>query len=310
MLSPGRLEPLAYDTAAMRHLESSVLSVIRNDWGLGDAEMTSHGGGMNSRTWIVRSGGHRWVAKLVPPGQRRRFVSGLAVASLVDEAGIPSGRPEPTILGRPWAQLGDSALALLRLVEGHPLTGRTSLEQRLIGVMLARVHRGLRGQEVPDAEAFHWLDPDAPHLAVEPWVGPAVHSAIASYGQLPPTSLSWGLLHSDPAPEAFLLDRPSGTCALIDWDFGLFGPLMYDVASAVMYVGGADFGAALLEAYVSEGVMNADEVDRSLDVLLRLRWAVQADYFARRVAANDMTGIQDSEENRRGLEDARAALLR
>lgn len=43
--------------------------------------------------------------------------------------------------------------------------------------------------------------------------------------------------------------------------------------------------------------------------MLRFRWAVQADYFARRVSANDLTGISGPEENEKGLEDARRALL-
>ena len=39
--------------------------------------------------------------------------------------------------------------------------------------------------------------------------------------------------------------------------------------------------------------------------MLRLRWAVQADYFARRVATDDLTGIDGPAENEKGLEDAR-----
>jgi hypothetical protein len=43
--------------------------------------------------------------------------------------------------------------------------------------------------------------------------------------------------------------------------------------------------------------------------MLRFRWAVQADYFAWRITANDLTGITGPEENEKGLEDARLALL-
>ena len=42
--------------------------------------------------------------------------------------------------------------------------------------------------------------------------------------------------------------------------------------------------------------------------MLRFRWAVQADYFARRITGNDLTGIAGPEENEKGLEDARRAL--
>lgn len=136
---------------------------------------------------------------------------------------------------------------------------------------------------------------------------PAVRDAIAAYDALPPSSLTWGLLHTDPAPEACLLDKATGTCGLIDWDTGLVGPLMYDVASAVMYVGGSVRATALLEAYLGEGVIDSSEIERTLEPMLRLRWAVQADYFARRMASNDLTGIADPVENREGLDDARRA---
>ena len=43
--------------------------------------------------------------------------------------------------------------------------------------------------------------------------------------------------------------------------------------------------------------------------MLRFRWAVQADYFAWRVTANDLTGITGPEENEKGLEDARGPRL-
>jgi hypothetical protein len=42
--------------------------------------------------------------------------------------------------------------------------------------------------------------------------------------------------------------------------------------------------------------------------MLRFRWAVRADYFARRITENDLTGIAGPEENEKGLEDARRAL--
>ncbi|MBA2455021.1 MAG: hypothetical protein H0V48_00550 [Nocardioidaceae bacterium] len=38
------------------------------------------------------------------------------------------------------------------------------------------------------------------------------------------------------------------------------------------------------------------------------RWAVQADYFARRLFDRDMTGIETMVENEKGLADAQRAL--
>ena len=43
--------------------------------------------------------------------------------------------------------------------------------------------------------------------------------------------------------------------------------------------------------------------------MLRFRWAVQANYFAWRIAENNLTGISGPQDNEKGLEDARRALL-
>ena len=113
---------------------------------------------------------------------------------------------------------------------------------------------------------------------------------------------------ADPAPEAFRLDSATGRCGVIDWSYLLHGPLLYDLASAVMYVGGPAHAAELVTAYLRHGPLDRAEVAHGLDVMLRFRWAVQANYFAWRIARNDLTGISGPEENEKGLEDARVAL--
>jgi Ser/Thr protein kinase RdoA (MazF antagonist) len=262
-------------------------------------EIERHDRGMNSRTWLVTNGPDRYVAKAVPPDAHRRFVSGLAVASHVEAAGIPAGAAIPTREGRSFVRLDGGTLALLTFVTGAGLGCDSYSDQRLIGTTLAGVHRALIGQRVADADRFHWIDPAAEHLDIRAWVRPAIVGVLASWEHLPPASLSWSLLHSDPAPEAFLLDADTGVCGLIDWDMGLVGPLMYDVASAVMYVGGPDRAAALIDAYLSQGVLEPAEVQRALGPMLRMRWAVQADYFARRIASNDLTGTRVRTRTRR-----------
>jgi hypothetical protein len=76
-----------------------------------------------------------------------------------------------------------------------------------------------------------------------------------------------------------------------------------------MYVGGPDHAQDLIEAYLAEGVLQLDEVRRGLAPMLRSRWAVQADYFAWRIAENDLTGIDGPHDNEKGLEDARRVLV-
>ena len=120
--------------------------------------------------------------------------------------------------------------------------------------------------------------------------------------------LTFGTLHGDPAPEAFRYDPASGRTGLIDWSAVTRGPLLYDVASAVMYLGGPASASRLLSAYAASGLVSATELNEHLSTRLRFRWAVQADYFARRMAEADTTGVDSLGENDKGLADARRAL--
>lgn len=257
---------------------------------------------MNSRTWLVEHAAGRLVAKAVPADRGVHLAGGLAIAGYLDAAGIPTGAPLRTVDGALTAAWDGQVVALLRWVDGEPLTG-TGAELPVLGATLGAVHRLLRDARLPATEPFNWLAPDAPHLDLEPWLRGAVAAALAEYRRLPP--LTTGLLHSDPAPEAFR--RNGAVCGLIDWSTAIRGPLLYDVASAVMYVGGPARARTLLAAYLAAGALPAAELAH-LPVLLRLRWAVQADYFARRIAGNDLTGIDGPAGNAEGLADARRGL--
>jgi len=281
---------------------------LADSWGLAEATIEVHNGGMNSATWFVSEGGKRWVAKAVVPASRGSFAAGLVVAAALEATGIPAGTPVATRHGEFVVDVDGVPVALLTWVPGEELSGTDPGEQRLIGVTLARVHRALLDVPIRDVEQFHWVDPQGEHLGIRPWVQGAVAAAVAAYDELDPRTLSWGLLHTDPAPEAFRLNRAPGVCGLIDWSTAMTGPLLYDLASAVMYVGGPGCADSLIEPYLDQGVVPRAEVERGLAVMLRFRWAVQADYFARRIATEDLTGIESAAENERGLADARAWL--
>jgi len=293
--------------------DEAVRDLLGWAWGLGDGvRVARHDGGMGSQTWIVDLDGRRWVAKSVAPHLADSFASGLQVALLLGEAGISAGAPVPAQSGPVSvdAASGDR-VALLTWVPGSPLTGADKDEQILIGETLARVHRVVRGRTVPGAQAFHWVDPAAEHLALRSWIRPAVSAAVDALAALQHAGPAWplGLLHADPAPEAFRHDAATGRCGIIDWSSAHYGPLVYDLASAVMYLGGPDRAIAMTRAYLSAGPLTAREVADGLPVMLRFRWAVQADYFAWRITTNDLTGITGPEHNEKGLEDARRALL-
>ncbi len=289
--------------------EPVLLSCLRRYWGLAGARVGVHNGGMGSQTWFVDLGDRRWVAKAVASGDGGQFAEAMAMARWLEQAGISAGAPVPAVGGRLAVDIENGWLALLTWVPGQALTGEGDAEQALIGTMLARVHQALTGYDPAAAQRFHWVDPGASHLSLRPWLRPAITAALEVLDAARPDTMTWGLLHADPAPDAFRLDPATGRCGVIDWSYALYGPLLYDLASAVMYVGGPGHAPALISAYLDAGRLHSAEVEYGLAPMLRFRWAVQANYFAWRIASNNLTGISGPRDNEKGLEDARRALM-
>jgi homoserine kinase type II len=194
-------------------------------------------------------------------------------------------------------------------VPGRELDRHDPVDQQFWGDTLGAAHRALAGFDDPHLGRFHGVRPDAPHLAVEPWVRPAVVEALAAAARLTVTDqLTYGVLHGDPAPGAFRLDAATGRLGLIDWGSAATGPLAYDAASAAMYAGGLSSAGELLDGYLAAGAVSRDELDAALPTMLRLRYAVQADHFAHRLHVDGRTGRGDPSEHLVGLHEARDGL--
>lgn len=294
--------------------DEELLAAVGEHWGLRGARVAPLDGGMNSRTWVVATprpdgGSDRWAAKQVKPGLLGAFRRGLRAAALLEGSGVRAGAPLLTAGGADHVDLPGGPLALLRWVEGVEVDGDDADAPAVVGRVLGAAHRVLGGVDDGSAAGFPpWFDRASDHLDVEPWVRPAVTGALARYRALAAEGgLEVGLLHADPAPDAFLRPADDGDAwGLIDWSSAEHGPLLYDLASAVMYVGGlGPRGRELVGAYAATtGAAPAGPLP-AVEVLLELRQAVQADYFARRLAADDLTGIDGPEGNLEGLHDAR-----
>ena len=169
-------------------------------------------------------------------------------------------------------------------------------EQQLIGATLASVHAA--GGPALHSGPFmtEWLSPADDVLAVATWLPPALAEIRGEYAALP--DLTWTQLHTDPTPEAFIHDDNTGVTGLIDWAGSCRGPALYDVASAVMYLGGPDDSERFLATYAAHGPLDEPELTH-LDSFRRLRWAIQASYYAGRIVADDQTGIRDDPEHNR-----------
>lgn len=280
---------------------TEIAELLRHFWGLGGAAVEPLGGGINSETWLVSNDGSTFVAKQVSSSGLGDLVAGCEVAATLADKGFATGPPVLTTDGR--IVLAEHRLALLEFVPGQELDGDSDEEQRWIASALAGVH--VAGGAAPgmSASAFmtDWLTPELPGVADHPWLVRVVEQVRAETDALPVT---WSILHTDPAPEAFRYDASTGVVGLVDWTGARRGPVLYDVASVVMYLGGRKHATAFLDTYAASGPLADDEM-RHLDAFRRFREAIQGTYFAWRLAANDLTGGIDATENEKGLNDAR-----
>lgn len=283
---------------------TDLLGLLYQFWGVRPSQLRPLRGGMNSRTWLVEHAGRTYVAKRVAARDLDGFVAGCEVAAELADRGLVTGRPVRTIDGRLTAT--EHALALFEHVPGRELRGDTDEEQARIAVTLAGVHAAA---QVPAqstcAFAADWLPADLAGVHAHPWLALAIEAVRA---ETDPLVLTWSVLHTDPSPAAFIHDHTTATTGLIDWAGARPGPVLYDVASAVMYLNGPDRAATFLTTYRDHGRLGKDEM-LQLDAFRRFRWAVQGAYFARRITEGDLTGIADDDTgNEKGLDDARQAL--
>ncbi|HEY6740469.1 MAG TPA: phosphotransferase [Actinopolymorphaceae bacterium] len=292
--------------------ESVIREVLRTHWALDVDALVPRPEAMNSRVWVVeRTDGRRAVVKAVPRGTG--LPSGLAVARAVQDAGIPTGAAQAAVDGRPTVIVEGWDVALLTYVAGRPLDASHKPDAVLWGTALGEAHQVLVSQPVPvEAERWPWDWPDASadHLDALPdvrtLVGEAVESCRRRVGDRRPTM---GLLHADPDPGSFLVDD-SGSVGIIDWGGAVWGPLLYDVASAVVLqhlTGSPGRLATFLHCYEVASPLSWPELEL-LDEFVRLRWAVQAWWFAWRLAHDNRLGLDSPDGNRFGLEAAIDAL--
>jgi len=287
------------DEAALARIAPDLVRVA---WGRVVRSAEPLGGGMNSTTALLKLPDGSFVAKWVPTASAGALASGCEVAQLLAGHGLVTGEPLPTLDGRLTVPVGQGAVALLSFVAGEPLTANSVRDQKAMAVTLARVHAA----ETTTSSAPFMSDEVAELVHdVEPWIRPNVRVVLDEYDRLP--ALTWGVLHADPAPEAFLRQE-TGEVALIDWTASARGPVLYDVASAVMYLGGRVKAEAFWHVYAGISPVPAAELEQHLEAFSRLRAAVQAAYFSMRVATADPTGIADQRENWKGLRDAEQML--
>jgi homoserine kinase type II len=280
--------------------EDAVRAALRAGWQRSPDAIESLSGGPAAPAWLVDD----HVLVRVPADRRAQLEAGCGAALHLAGRGLDVAAPLRTHGGTLAAIHDGGAYALARCPPGRPLDGADPLDQQWWGDLLGRAHRALDGFAHHGLVRWHWVRPEATHLAVAPWLRPAVAGAVAALTRLSVTDrLTYGVLHGDPLPAAFRLDPQTGATGLLHWGYAATGPLVFDLASAVVHAGGAEGAGELVDGYASAGPVQREEIDAALPVLLRFRWAAQADWHARGIAADpsDPSAVD-------GLERARLAL--
>lgn len=276
---------------------------VETGWGRAVRSISPSKAGMNSHTAVVELDLGRFAAKWVRRSGTAALDAGSGIARQLSRDGLATGDPLMTSAGGLSHPSAGGSLALLRYVSGHALTGTSAREQEMMANTLAEVH-AVRSET--RTEPF-MADLSDLVYDVEPWIRPSVCAVLAEHAQLP--ALTWGILHADPAPEAFRYDEQDGQIGLIDWSGATEGPILYDLASALMYLGGRSKAAAFWTGYLASSPAPETELIDHIAAFSRLRAAVQAAYFSMRVATADPTGIADQAENAKGLGNAYRLLV-
>jgi homoserine kinase type II len=280
--------------------------MLRAEWHVAAVELTRLPGGLLSAAWEVTAVDERYLAR-VTSAARPAVEAGLAAAEHLRARGIAAGQPVRTLGGALTLELPGGTLSVLRRVPGRTLRGADPVDQQWWGDRLGAVHRALQGFTHPGLRKWNHLDPDAPHLEGQPWLRAAVTAAVTAATRLTVTDrLTYGVLHGDPAPEDFVVDPATGRAGVLDCGASGAGPLVLDVAAAVVYAGGIDAAAEFLDGYLAAGPVGPDELDAALPVLLRFRWAEQADWSARRLIRCELPDCRAHADE--ALRRARAAL--
>jgi Ser/Thr protein kinase RdoA (MazF antagonist) len=285
-----------------------LLSMLRGQWHLQPEEITVLPSGALSRLWSVTTAAEEeYVARLAAPGAARGVEAGLLAALHLRGRGIAAGEPVRTLSGALTVESAAGTLAVLRRVPGRPLRGADPVDQQWWGDRLGAVHRELQEFTHPGLSRWNTLSVRATHLSVEPWLRSAVSEVVAAAKRLTVTDrLTYGVLLGDPAPDEFVVDPATGRAGVLDCGAAGTGPLVLDVAAAVIYAGGVEAATEFLDGYLAAGPVRRDELEAALPVLTRFRWAYQADWSARRLTRCRVPSCL--EEARGMLRAARSAL--
>ncbi len=246
-------------------------TVLRERYGILHTDLESDEPGTDSRTWWVSIDDVRcYVATWVADGAVGSLAAGVQAAAVAETSGVVTGAAVEALGGDRVLLVGGGSLVLRHHLEGRPVDDLAE-----IGRVLARVHAATVGHEA--ALGLRWPEVGPERLIADPDLQQAVAAARDDVLALGP--LVTGIVHGDPSPDVFLrLD--DGRHALVGWSGAMVAPLLHDVASVAMHLGGLDAAEPLLTAYAAADGAATPDLEH-LATMLRFRQAVPAGHGPR-----------------------------
>lgn len=173
----------------------------------------------------------------------------------------------------------------------------------LYGHRLGRIHRifldGFGEKYI--ANLFDFLLEEDPAVAAQSGLVRLIHQtveAIRNYASQ--HAVTYGVIWGDRME--IVREKETGRVGVIDWDTIEYGPLLFDVALAALWLfpEGSSAYKEFLQVYLAEAPISESEL-AGLNYYKALLWARQARYFAYRVAANVMLGDSNPDGNAESL---------
>jgi Ser/Thr protein kinase RdoA (MazF antagonist) len=271
-------------------------------------------GGFTSEVWLVEAKGERFVAKYAYQSQEG-FEVGLYAAELAEQYGITSGAPLRTkegALSLPVEGLHgqNEPLAILRFVAGEPLQVSEPDAASLYGHLLGRMQRILLDGfgERYIANLLDFILEDDQAVADQPGLARLIHETVTTIRHFELYHLvTYGVIWGDRME--IMREKETRQVGVIDWGTIEYGPLLFDVALAALWLfpEGSPAYEEFLSAYLAEAPISESELE-GLNYYKALLWARQARFFAYRVAANVMLGDANPNGNAENLARSRQEL--
>ena len=296
-------------------ISDETLLTILKAWDLPEP-LTIHQleGGFTSEVWLVEAKGERFIAKYAYQSQRD-FEGGLYAAELAEQCGITSGAPLRTKEGAisllvegPHGQ--SEPLAVLQFVAGEALQMSEPDAASLYGQLLGRMQRifldGFGERYI--ANLFDFLLEEDPAIAAQPGLVRLIHQSVeATRHYESQHTVTYGVIWGDRME--IVRQKQTSRVGVIDWGTIEYGPLLFDVALAVLWLFPEESAAyeEFLRAYLVEAPISESEL-AGLNYYKALLWARQARYFAYRVAAHVMLGDANPDGNAESLARSRQEL--